>query len=76
MPPELMIPSDYGTGERMMRWLSYEHLAAELQSLVKVYNDLGLLICNSIPAGPERTVALRKLVESKDCAVRAHIEGL
>jgi hypothetical protein len=69
------MPDDGGTGDRMMKWLSVGHLPEELKSVVYAYRSLGELICNSIPAGPERTVALRKLVESKDCAVRAIIEG-
>ena len=73
---QLVMPSDFGTGERMMKWLSYEHLPADLVPCVKSYNDLGMQICQHIPAGPERTVALRKLIESKDCAVRAIIEGM
>lgn len=76
MPSTVILPSDFGTGERMMKWLNYEHLAPELQGLVKHFNILGTIICDTIPAGPERTVALRKLVESKDCAVRAVIEGM
>lgn len=73
---KLVMPSDGGTGDRMMKWLSYQQLPSHLQLVSKPYWDLGILICNSIPAGPERTVALRKLVESKDCAVRAIIEGM
>lgn len=72
----LILPSDFGTGERMMKWLSYEHLPPEVQEIVQTYHNVGMFICHTIPAGPERTVALRKLVESKDCAVRASIEGI
>lgn len=73
---KLVIPTDRGTGERMMKWLSYEHLPPELQWVVMNYNELGHTICTNIPPSPERTVALRKLVESKDCAVRAIIESM
>ena len=30
-------------------------------------------LCATLPSNPERTVALRKLLEAKDCAVRALI---
>lgn len=73
---KLVIPTDGDTGERMIKWLSYEHLPKELQPIVQKYHNMGLIICGTIPSGPERTVALRKLVESKDCAVRAVIEGM
>ena len=35
--------------------------------------DLAKRIVNAIQPGPERTVALRKLLEAKDCAIRAII---
>lgn len=60
----------------MMKWLSHEHLPEELKTVVYQYRALGEYLCNAALAGPERTVALRKLVESKDCAVRAIIEGM
>jgi hypothetical protein len=34
------------------------------------YTRLAQSIVEQIPAGPERTVALRKLLESKDCILR------
>jgi len=74
-PNKLVMPHVGPSGDRMMKWLSYHHLPPELQECVKAYRELGESICAAIPAGPERTVALRKLVESKDCAVRAIIEG-
>lgn len=73
---KLVIPTDGGTNERMMKWLSVAHLPDSLRPIVGEYRALGEIICNDIPPGPERTVALRKLVESKDCAVRAIIEGM
>jgi hypothetical protein len=78
VPPvrnQLVMPTDGGTGERMMKWFSGAHLPEELKDIVYEYSSLARKLCSNIPAGPERTVALRKLVESKDCAVRAIIEG-
>ena len=39
----------------------------------KRLRDLAAHIVNTLPSNPERTVALRKLLEAKDCAVRALI---
>ena len=61
--------------ERMLRWFSYTHLKPDLQAISKPFGVLAADLCELVPAGPERTVALRKLLESKDAAVRAHIEG-
>ena len=60
--------------ERMMKWFDrVDYLPAHLQSVSKPFADLAKLIESDIDPGPERTVALRKLLESKDAAVRAVI---
>lgn len=57
--------------DRMLRWFEWAHLPEHLQAVSRPFGDLALVICNTIQPGPERTVALRKLLESKDAAVRA-----
>ena len=59
--------------DRMMKWFSYSHLPEHLQEVSKPFCDLACVICENIDAGPERTVALRKLLEAKDAAVRAKL---
>lgn len=56
-----------------MQFFVYEHLPEELQQISKPFSDLANLILDRLPRNPERTVALRKLLEAKDCAVRARI---
>ena len=57
--------------ERMLKWFEYEHLPEKLQTVSKPFGELAKLLCDLAVAGPERTVALRKLLEAKDAAVRA-----
>ena len=59
--------------EPMLRWFRYDHLPAQLQGRSRPFCDLALLICETTPRNPERTVALRKLLEAKDAAVRAKL---
>jgi hypothetical protein len=59
--------------DRMMKWFAYEHLPPELQAVSKPFHDLAKLVTVDIDGGPERTVALRKLLEAKDAAVRAKL---
>lgn len=54
----------------MMQFFAYSHLPEHLQKASKPFGDLADFIC-TLPRNPERTVALRKLLEAKDCAVRA-----
>lgn len=48
-----------------------EHLPPHLQAVSKPFGDLARDIVEVLPRNPERTVALRKLLEAKDAAVRA-----
>lgn len=57
--------------DRMLQFFGYEHLPAHLQAVSKPFGDLAKQIVETLPSNPERTVALRKLLEAKDCAVRA-----
>lgn len=57
--------------DRMLQFFEYSHLPDHLQKVSKPFGDLAKMICETLPANPERTVALRKLLEAKDCAVRA-----
>ncbi len=57
--------------EPMMQFFAYDHLPPGLQSTSKPFSVLAQFINESIPRSAERTVALRKLLEAKDCAVRA-----
>lgn len=59
--------------EPIMRWFEYEHLPEHLQHTSKPFQDLAHHIIQTTAPSDERTVALRKLLESKDAAVRASI---
>ena len=54
----------------LLQFFEYSHLPERLQLVSKPFGELAQLIC-AMPVNPERTTALRKLLESKDCAVRA-----
>jgi len=57
--------------DRMMKWFAYVHLPDNLRIISSPFHDLAHDLCRRIDPGPERTVMLRKLLESKDAAVRA-----
>jgi hypothetical protein len=73
--------------EHIMQFFAYEHLPQHLQAISKPFCDLARAIVGDergmpagtstdfpLPRNPERTVALRKLLEAKDAAVRAALE--
>lgn len=57
----------------ILRYFHYSHLPESLQKHSKPFCDLALHIVNNLPRNPERTVALRKLLEAKDAAVRSDV---
>ena len=59
--------------EYLLQFFEYAHLPEELQAISKPFGDLANTLVRVLPGSPERTVALRKLLEAKDCAVRAKL---
>lgn len=57
--------------DRMIKWFAWSHLPEKFQAVSRPFGELAQLVVDTIPSGPERTVALRKLLEAKDAAVRA-----
>lgn len=57
--------------EPMMQFFAYGHLPPHLRAVSAQFFQLAAGIVDHLPRNPERTVALRKLLEAKDCAVRA-----
>jgi hypothetical protein len=58
--------------EKLFQWA---HLPEHLQIVSRPFYELALYVFGHAPENPERTVALRKLLEAKDAAVRAHVIG-
>lgn len=59
--------------EAILQFFAYEHLPPAMQDVSKPFCELAKDIVLKIPRNAERTVALRKLLEGKDAAVRASI---
>lgn len=56
---------------QIMSYFQYGHLPPHLQTISKPIGDLAMLMDSMIPDGPEKSAGLRKLLEAKDCLVRA-----
>lgn len=59
--------------DHIEQFFAYAHLPHALQNVSAPFCDLAAHVIRTLPRNPERTVALRKLLEAKDAAVRAHI---
>lgn len=61
------------TEDRMLQFFKYEHLPPHLAKVSQPFCELAVWITENLPSNAERTAGLRKLLEAKDCAVRAAI---
>lgn len=57
--------------EAILQFFAYEHLRDDLKLVSAPFGLLAHSLVETLPRNPERTVALRKLLEAKDAAVRA-----
>jgi ferritin-like protein len=56
---------------QLWQYFAYTHLPPHLQAISKPCHDLAAAMMAMLPENPEVTVGLRKLLEAKDCFVRA-----
>lgn len=61
------------TVEPILQFFTFAHLPDHLQVVSQPFCELANDIATNLPRNSERTMALRKLLESKDAAVRAKL---
>lgn len=59
--------------DHVLQFFKYGHLPEELALISASCAELATLMATRLPQNPELTVGLRKLLEAKDCFVRARI---
>jgi len=57
--------------KHLLQFFTYAHLPPHLAAVSKPFCDAALGLAGTLPSNPETTACLRKLLEAKDCAVRA-----
>lgn len=57
-----------------IKFFEYEHLPPELKLVSHKVYDLAWFMEELLPDGPEKSAGMRKLLEAKDCFVRARLE--
>lgn len=61
--------------QQLARWFAYDHLPEHLQGASAPVAVLAEGMIRELPDGPELTTGLRKLLEAKDCFVRAALDA-
>ena len=57
----------------ILKYFAYAHLPEHLQEVSKPFSDLVELMEKEIPDSAEKSAGFRKLLEAKDCFVRAKL---
>lgn len=57
--------------DHILQFFAFSHLPTHLAMVSEPFSKLAEFISAHVPRNPERTAALRKLLEAKDAAVRA-----
>lgn len=57
-----------------MKYFGYAHLPEKLQAVSRPLGELAEKFEAELPDGPEKSAGMRKLLEAKDCFVRAALE--
>lgn len=57
----------------IMRYFEFKHLPPALQVVSLPIHELAHRMNDALPDGPEKSAGLRKLLEAKDCFVRASL---
>jgi hypothetical protein len=71
--PKVTVMDTTPPTEHILQFFSWQHLPIHLATVSQPFAALAERIVLDLPRNPERTVALRKLLEAKDAAVRAMI---
>ena len=57
----------------ILKYFAFAHLPEQLQSVSKPIAEMATAFDAELPDGPEKSAGLRKLLEAKDCFVRAKL---
>jgi hypothetical protein len=59
----------------ILAYFRWEHLPPKLQAVSRPFGELAAKLAEDLKPGAEVSAALRKLLEAKDCAVRAALDS-
>jgi len=59
--------------DKLLKFFEYKHLPPQLRSISKPLCEVAALMDKELPSSHEKSVGLRKLLEAKDCFVRASL---
>ena len=73
---EMVVEGRHPSTVHLAQYFAYDHLPPALQLVSRWCYILAETMIHKLPDGPELTAGLRKLLEAKDCFVRAGLPEL
>jgi hypothetical protein len=58
----------------ILRYFEFSHLPDQLKAVSQPIGELANMLEQALPDGPEKSAGMRKLLEAKDCFVRAALD--
>ena len=58
-----------------IKYFGYEHLPERLREIIEPFCDLAMRLETELPDSAEKSAGMRKLLEAKDCFVRAKLDA-
>ncbi len=74
--PSPKVEDRHPATQQIMRHFGFGHLHPELAAVSREFHDFAHRLLTLCHDGPEFTVALRRILEAKDAAVRSAVEQL
>lgn len=65
----------HGSVQSIMKYFAWDHLPEKLKPFSREVGLLAFYMVTALPDGPELVTGLRKLLEAKDCFVRAALDA-
>lgn len=72
---ELAVAGRHPSTVSIVRYFAWSHLPLTLRAVSAPIGELALDLVEMLPDSPELTAGLRKLLEAKDCLVRAMLDA-
>lgn len=66
---------DYKTNTDAIQYFDYRHLPPKLQDVSKAFSDIAHHLEHTLANCPQKDICMQKLLEAKDCAVRATLKS-
>lgn len=60
--------------ENIMKYFSFDHLPPHLQDVSRNFFNLANYVEKTMPNCSQKNLALQKILEAKDCAVRCNVK--